>query len=265
MATPLTTIQLEQAMPPPLPRIYTELATWFHLLTAPSDYDEEAEFYRRAFAEAASSPLHTLLELGSGGGNMASHYKRHFASTLVELSPDMLAISRSINPDCEHFQGDMRTVRLGRTFDAVFVHDAVMYMTTEADLRRAIETAFVHCQSGGVAIFAPDHVRETFAPSTDAGGHDGDGRALRYLEWTWDPDPTDTTYLVDYAYLLHEEGQPMRCEHDSHVEGLFSRADWLRLLAEVGFSATVRPLEHSEVPLGSTEIFVAVKPARPAG
>ena len=29
----------------------------------------------------------------------------------------------------------MRNVRLGRTFDAVFVHDAIMYMTTEVDLR----------------------------------------------------------------------------------------------------------------------------------
>lgn len=40
----------------------------------------------------------------------------------------------------------MRTVRLGRTFDAVFVHDAVDYMTSEDDLRHVIETAFVHCR-----------------------------------------------------------------------------------------------------------------------
>ena len=87
----------------------------------------------------------------------------------------------------------MRTLRLGRTFDAVLVHDAVMYMTTEADLRQAIETAYVHVRPGGVAVFAPDFVKETFKPSTDHGGHDGDGRALRYLEWSFDPDPDDTT------------------------------------------------------------------------
>jgi SAM-dependent methyltransferase len=247
-------------MPESSPRLYAELAAWFHLLTAPEEYAEEAELYLRTFAEAAGAPPRTLLELGSGGGNVASHFKRHVACTLVDLSPQMLALSRGINPECEHVQGDMRTVRLGRTFDAVLVHDAVMYLTTEADLRRAMVTAVVHCRPGGVAIFVPDHVRETFVPTTDHGGHDGDGRGLRYLEWSWDPDPADTTYIADYAYLLREDGKPMRCEYDRHVCGLFGRADWLRLLAQVGFRATVRPHEPSEAPLDLGEIFVAVKP-----
>ena len=33
-------------------------------------------------------------------------------------------------------------------------HDAVAYMKTEDDLRQAIETAYVHCQPGGAALFA---------------------------------------------------------------------------------------------------------------
>lgn len=249
-----------EAMPEPLPRMYTDLAAWFHLLTAPDEYAEEAEYYQRLFLETADTPPRTLLELGSGGGNNASHYKRQFTSTLVDLSPGMLALSRSINPDCEHLQGDIRTVRLGRTFDAVFVHDAVMYLTTEADLRQAMETAFVHCRPGGVALFVPDHVRETFVPRTDHGGHDGDGRALRYLEWIWDPDPADTTYLADYAYLLRQDGQPPRCVSDRHLCGLFARADWLRWLAQVGFRATQPPPECGPVPSDLGEIFVAVKP-----
>ena len=245
-----------------LPKLYSELASWFHLLTAPVDYAEEAEFYRQAFVAASATPPRTLLELGSGGGNMASHYKRHFQSTLVDRSPGMLALSRTINPECEHIVGDMRTVRLGREFDAVFVHDAVMYLTTEDDLRQAVATAFVHCRPGGVAIFAPDHVRENFVAETQHGGHDGEGRALRYLQWVWDPDPNDTTYIVDFAYLLREDGRPMRVEHDRHVEGLFARAVWLRLLAQVGFRASVRPLAHREVAPGSVEIFVAVRPGQ---
>ena len=93
-----------------------------------------------------------------------------------EPSAGMRAVSLALNPDCEHVAGDMRSVRLGRQFDAVFVHDAVCYMTTESDLQLAIETAFVHCQPGGVALFAPDFVRDTFRPGTDHGGSD-DGRA----------------------------------------------------------------------------------------
>ena len=72
----------------------------------------------------------TLLELGSGGGNNASHLKHRFECTLTDLSPEMLALSRTLNPECEHIEGDMRTLRLERTFDAVFVHDAIAYITT---------------------------------------------------------------------------------------------------------------------------------------
>ncbi|MGH2830405.1 MAG: class I SAM-dependent methyltransferase, partial [Actinomycetota bacterium] len=142
----------------------------------------------------------------------------------------------------------------------VFVHDAVVYMTTEADLKAAIETAFVHCRSGGAALFAPDYVRERFKPETDHGGHDGaDGRGLRYLEWVWDADPNDDTYTVDFAYLLREANGSVRVEQDRHLEGLFSRATWLRLLTEAGFEARAVPFEHSEEEPGSLEVFVAVK------
>ncbi len=155
---------------------------------------------RRRSSTRPSTRRETMLELGSGGGNNASHLKARFKMTLVDLSPGMLEVSRALNPECEHVQGDMRTVRLGREFDAVFVHDAVTYMTSEADVRQAIATAFVHCRPDGVVLFAPDHVRENFRPGTDHGGHDGADRAMRYLEWTWDPDPADTTCIVDYTY-----------------------------------------------------------------
>jgi len=240
-------------------RLYSELAAWWPLMSAPEDYKEEAAFYQQTLLGAAARAK-TMLELGSGGGNNASHLKSRFTMTLVEPSAGMLAVSRALNPECDHVQGDMRTVRLGRVFDCVFVHDAVCYMTTEADVRAAMETAFVHCAPGGAALFCPDHVRENFQPATDHGGHDAGSRGLRYLEWTWDPDPADTTYQVDYAYLLREANGSTRVEHDRHIEGLFARGDWLRLLSEVGFNPKVVPFEHSELEPGRYEIFLGSKP-----
>lgn len=241
-------------------KLYAELTEWWPLLSAPSEYEEEAAGYQRLLLEASDEPPRTLLELGSGGGNNASYLKARFDMTLVDLSPGMLSVSRGLNPECEHFEGDMRTVRLGRQFDCVFVHDAIVYMTTEDDLRRAIETAFVHCKPGGAALFAPDHLRETFQPSTDHGGHDAGARGLRYVGWTWDPDPTDTCYTVDYAYLLRDSSGSVHVEHDRHFEGLFGREDWLRILREVGFEPTAVPFEHSELEPGTYEVFIARRP-----
>ena len=92
------------------PRLYSDLATWFHLLTTPHDYREEADYYSALIVEAADGPVRTVLELGSGGGNNASHMKQRFSITLSDLSPDMLEVSRSGSiPSFTHIQGDMRT------------------------------------------------------------------------------------------------------------------------------------------------------------
>src|SRR5437762_14131668 len=55
------------------PKLYGELASWFHLLSAPADYAEEAAFARKLLIEGSATPPRTVLELGSGGGNNASH------------------------------------------------------------------------------------------------------------------------------------------------------------------------------------------------
>jgi len=216
--------------------MYSDLAPWFHLLTSPSDYWDEAAFVTRVVDQVVDGPAETLLELGSGGGNNASHLKARFTCTLTDLSPDMLALSRTLNPECEHLEGDMRMLRLGRTFDVVFIHDAVSYLTTEDDLAQAIETAATHVRPGGVVILTPDATTEIFKPATEHGGHDGeDGRSLRYLEWTHAPDPASaSTYVVDYAIVARGPGDKFRVVHDRHELGLFPEATWRRLLTEAG-------------------------------
>jgi len=243
------------------PRMYGELASWFHLVTAPDEYAEEAADIVRRLADhdvqlSPANPEATVLELGSGGGNTASHLKALARLTLTDIAPPMLALSASLNPECEHVEGDMRSLRLGRAFDAVLLHDAVTYMTTEADLRAAMETAFVHLRPGGAAILIPDFTAETFRPEAAHGGHDGsDGRSLRYLEWAFDPDPTDQSVVTDYAYLLRDPDGSVQVLEDRHLEGMFPRATWLRLLADVGFQADVSVDEWER------DVFVGVRPS----
>jgi SAM-dependent methyltransferase len=240
------------------PKLYAELASWWPLLSSPESYAEEANIYMRIFSESACIPVKTVLELGSGGGNNACYMKRQFKLTLVDLSEGMLSASRALNPECEHIQGDMRSIRLDRLFDAVFVHDAIMYMTSEEDLGQAVRTAFLHCKPGGAALFVPDFVKETFQSGTSCGGHDGACRAMRYLEWNWDPDPDDTTYICDFAYLLRNEDQSVVVEHDRHELGLFGQAVWNRLLTESGFQAKSVHLAYSDAPAAAG--FLGFKP-----
>ncbi len=249
---------------PEVPRFYGELATWWSLISAPEDYEEEAAFAATLLC-SASIPVTEVLELGSGGGHNASHLKARFDMTLVDRSEGMLDVSRRLNPHCEHVVGDMRSVRLGRLFDAVFVHDAIDYMLNEGDLGEAIETAYLHCRAGGIAVFVPDHTNESFKETTDQGGSDGrDGRAVRYLDWTWDPDPDDTEVRTEYAFVLREADGAVRTVHETHHVGLFPRESWLRLLTKAGFEArgvTEVTTEDRE----PREFFVGHRPAEHSG
>lgn len=240
------------------PILYGALAEWWPLLSAPADYEGEAAVYVAALREAVDGVPRSLLELGSGGGNNASYMKDAFDEVvLVDLSPGMVEVSRRLNPDCAHHVGDMRTVRLDRTFDCVFVHDAVSYMTTPEDLRAAVHTAWLHCAPGGAALFAPDFVTETFVELTGTGGHDGpDGRALRYLSWSRDPDPSDHTFVTDYAYLLRHADGRVEAHHDRHVEGLFPTEFWITALTDAGFRVEARREQHDDVTHESM-LFVA--------
>jgi SAM-dependent methyltransferase len=186
---------------------------------------------------------------------MASHLKTKLQCTLTDSSPQMLELCRTLNPECECILGDMRTLALPTRFDVVLAQDAIGYMTSVEDLRATIATASRHLRPGGVAVFIPDDVKDTFEESAKCGGHTADdGRALRFLEWTYDPDPDDTTIVVEFALMLREHGKPTRVEHDLHVAGLFDRATWRQLMRCAGLA-----LINPDVPdpcAGQHEVFV---------
>jgi SAM-dependent methyltransferase len=150
---------------------YSDWTTWWPLVHPPEGCAEEAAAFCHLLHDLHPRPVpdqpQTMVEFGCGGGGNASYLKTNFTMTLVDLSPQMLAISRDLNPECEHLLGDMRTVRLGRQFDVVFIHDAIMYMTTASDLRQALATAYCHCKPGGVALFYLSGVRKTFQLSCE--------------------------------------------------------------------------------------------------
>jgi SAM-dependent methyltransferase len=218
-------------------RVYGDLAEWWPLISPPEEYADEGAHLAVLFA-AAAPPVREVLDLGSGGGHVAFHLKQRLTLTLVDLSEEMLSVSRRLNPECAHVRGDMRTVRLGRSFDAVLVHDAIDYMTSEADLRQVIETAFAHCRPGGLAVFVPDHIADTFrAGSGGGGGGDATGRQASFREWTWDPDPGDDWVRAEYEFVLRAADGTVQVVREEHRLGAFGRGTWLRLLQDAGFEA----------------------------
>lgn len=235
-----------------LNRLYSDLAWLWPVISPPEEYADDAVHWRRALWDKLGGGRHRILELGAGGGHNLSHLTKHFQATAVDISPQMLRLSTGLNPGVDHHLGDMRSVRLGRTFDAVLIHDAVSYLLTEEDIRDTLNTATVHLRLGGVLLIAPDWVREDFDRSTP--------KEFRWVrrkgsvqviieEILHDPDPDDTQIESVYTYTINEvgkDGGKNRVEKDSHITGLFPISTWTAFMKEAGFEVETTRLPSNE-------------------
>ena len=253
-------------------RLYHDLAYLWPLLSPVESYAREARHAQRLIRAALGPPPRgkrwRLLELGVGGGHMLRHLSPPFEAVAVDLSEHMLTLSRRLNPKVEHRAADMRTVRLGQTFDAVFIHDAVDYMLTEDDLAATLTSAATHLRPGGVLLLQPDFVRETFP------GNHADHQAFRdrqreitCVSYAHDPDRDDTLFELVMLFLIHHRGSgraggTLEVVEDRHRLGLFPLSAWLRLLRAAGFDPELHQRDPSvrRQPQGRTPIILGKRP-----
>lgn len=62
-------------------KMYSELASWWPMVSPPSHYVDEAADLLPILMHAADAEPRTLLELGCGGGSLAFHLKVHLQLT----------------------------------------------------------------------------------------------------------------------------------------------------------------------------------------
>ncbi len=242
----------------PTDRLYREFAHLWPLMSPPGEYAAEAAHWRTVLGEKLGPGRHRLLELGVGGGHNLLHLAPDFNAVAVDLSDEMLAQCRKLIPGIETHVGDMRSIRLGQTFDAVLIHDAISHMRTEDDLLAAFRTAVAHLRPGGVFLTSPDRYREQFhSPEAETVTHSDGQTTFTYFEYAWDPDPADTTIEVLLTYLI-QDPQGLRIEQDRMELGLFPRATWLRRMKQAGFAIEPRAFSLPDWPR-PYELLVGVR------
>ncbi|MBE3088552.1 MAG: class I SAM-dependent methyltransferase [Chloroflexi bacterium] len=162
-------------------RLYGDLAWIWPLISPAEDYVEEAERICQAIGRYARLPVRSLLDLGCGGGHNDAALKRHFSVTGVDISPPMLSLAQSLNPEVSYLQGDMRSLRLEQRFDAVLIADSIDYMCSEEDLLAAFDTAFFHLKEGGVFITYAGAYTGEFSAESHHRLHPPSGRSRDHL------------------------------------------------------------------------------------
>jgi SAM-dependent methyltransferase len=215
---------------------YNELAWTEDLLAGPEECEDQVRFFIERILAASEKPPVTLLHLGSGAGNHDTLFKRHFKITGVDISPGMLDKARILHPDIEYIEGDMRTIRLNRTFDAVVVPDSIDYMATVDDLSQAIRTAAEHLRPGGVLLVAAKPA-ETFRDNNFAYVGEKDDVHVTVLENNYINPYRPDTYEATVTYLIRREGE-LTIRTERHMLGLFPLSTWERIFADEGITVS---------------------------
>ena len=248
-------------------RLYRELAHLWPIISPPEEYTVEAAEWRDLIwsefgwtgNQPAWDPRPKLLDLGCGGGHLLSHFTRHFTTEAVDISPDMLDLSQGLNPYTIHHAGDMRTIRLGRTFDVVTIHDAVNYMVTEEDLRAAIQTAQAHLEPGGLVLLAPDCLRDTFEGSRVVNWtRETEDSNVTFIEYVSQPSPGAPILESVFVFIINRDGD-IQVEVDRHTSGLFPKSLWLEAMSDAGLRAAYVQTNAYEGGFGGN-LFVGRKP-----
>ena len=220
---------------------YNELAWVDTVLAGPDEYEEECRTYVKLIRKTASTPPRTLLHLGSGAGGHDQVLKRYFTVTGVDLSRGMLEIARAAHPDISYIEGDMRSVRLGKQFDAVVIPDSIDYMVTPDDLRQAMQTAAEHLRAGGVLLIAAK-TAESFRDNNFVySGEKGDVQVTVFENNYINP-YRPNTYEAALAYMIRRRGE-FSCFTERHVLGLYDRAVWEKLFQDAGCSVQQAALD----------------------
>lgn len=246
-------------------RLYSDLSWLWPLWSGPDAYHAESELFAKLIKRHSAAPVVTILDIACGGGKNSFNLKTHFSLTGVDASERMLALARTLNPDCEFLLGDMRDLNLARQFDAVFINDGVSHMQTRAELLAAFRSAFRHVRPGGVVVTYPDITKETFVQNETVVDHaDGPDKPadldVVFVRSAYDPDPNDESYEDTIIYLIRERGRT-RIEHDQDPMGLFGLSVWRECLSEAGFDVFEEKWDGAEGPChGQLPIFVCTRP-----
>lgn len=149
--------------------MYDRSARWYDTIYSFKDYAAEAEALRGLLEERRPG-LRRVLDVACGTGEHLRHLREHYEVEGVDASPAMLEIARDKLPGVPFHRGDMRTLDLGRTFDAaICMFGAMGHLEDEAELTTAVGRIVQHLDPGGVLIVEPFLTPEVFQDRRPSG------------------------------------------------------------------------------------------------
>ncbi|MGH9007404.1 MAG: class I SAM-dependent methyltransferase [Acidimicrobiales bacterium] len=218
------------------------------------DYAAESEAVHR-LVQGRRPGARTLLDVACGTGGHLRHLRAHYEVVGADLVPAMLEEARGQLGDVELVEADMRTMDLGRRFDAVVcLFSSVGYLRDAAELDQAVGAMARHLSPGGVLVVdgwvRPDAWRDGSPPRVIVA--DDGGRSIVRVS------RSERHGAVTQLEMHHLIATAEAIEHlvDHHEMRLFEPREY-----EAAFEAAGLPSEVVEGPMPGRDRYVGVAPA----
>jgi SAM-dependent methyltransferase len=116
------------------------------------NYEAEAQVIDRLIQER-NPGAESLLDVACGTGSHLRHLRARYGVVGLDLDPRMLEQARPGLPEVTLVEGDMRSFRLARRFDAVVcLFSSIGYLKSTDELSDAVRCMTEHLVPGGVLV-----------------------------------------------------------------------------------------------------------------
>lgn len=116
------------------------------------DYNEEYNFYNDILQ---NNRCHSVLELGSGTGNLALRFFQNNQKYLgLDASEDMIAIAKKRTSKSTFINGDMREFTLGNPVDSILITGrSTSYLISNEDVYYCFDSVHQNLNDEGIFVF----------------------------------------------------------------------------------------------------------------
>lgn len=133
--------------------LYKELAAVYEAMYYSFiDYHEEFLFYSKILKKYRKN---SLLELGSGTGNLARYFlENNFNYTGLDYSPEMIAIAKDKVPEATFLEGDMRNFDLPKPIESfIITARSISYLVKNSEVNNTLSNIHKNLKPGGILSF----------------------------------------------------------------------------------------------------------------
>ena len=216
--------------------LHNSLAKYYDRVYSYRDYLDEAVRLQNLIIKYSESGGNLLLDVACGTGLHLKYLKDDFSCTGVDVSKAMLKIARKNVKGVTFKEADMKTLRLGKQFDAIVcLLSSIGYVKTPASLEKTIWNFSKHLKKGGLALIEPSHAKSAYANGEPRIiTHDGKDAKIARINYT---NFRQATAVLNMHILIAERGKDAKYFVDRHELGLFGINNTLRIMKAAGLKS----------------------------